>query len=309
MDISKIETKTMNHILWAYILMAAIGIGTFTISNSEAVLIDGIFNFISALSMIIGIKISKLVAKKPTKSLPFGFAMYETLYTLFKGLMIFGVLVLAGISNIIKIYDYIASDKVEHIEGDSIIFYAIFMVVICTAVYIYINYQYKSTNNLSIMLNTEKIAVFQNTIISGAIGIVFLLISYLKNTFVAPIIPIADSIIVLLLCIILFNEPIKILRNAFNELIIKDIHHNLRKKIILKVTPILPIKYKLNHISINKLGRTYYFMFLIIPLKDNLPIVEIENIQESIKKIVKEEVHFCFTDIIFSRKNNNELDN
>lgn len=85
MNISNIEAKAMKNILVAYLVMATVGIATFVFSNSEAVLIDGVFNFISAFSMLVGIKISKLVTQKPTKSLPFGFAMYETLYTIFKG--------------------------------------------------------------------------------------------------------------------------------------------------------------------------------------------------------------------------------
>lgn len=300
MNMSNIETKAMSYILWAYVLMAAVGIGAFAFSNSEAVLIDGVFNFISALSMIIGIKISKLVAKKPTKSLPFGFAMYETLYTLFKGLMIYGVLVLAGVSNIIKIYDYIAIGSVEQVKGGSIIYYSIAMVIICSFVYLYLASQCKKTKNQSIMLQTEKIAVFQNAIISGAIGVVFLLIGFLKNSFLAPIVPIADSIIVLVLCLFLFSDPIKILKNAFNELIIKDIHHEMREKVTQMIIPILPNDYSLNHISINRLGRTYYFMILINPLKANLSLDEIENIQKSIKNIVISEAPFSFIDVIFS---------
>jgi len=34
MNMSNIETKAMSYILWAYVLMAAVGIGTFTFSNS-----------------------------------------------------------------------------------------------------------------------------------------------------------------------------------------------------------------------------------------------------------------------------------
>lgn len=299
---SEVETKAMSYILWAYVLMAVVGIGAFAFSNSEAVLIDGVFNFISALSMIIGIKISKLVTKKPTKSLPFGLAMYETLYTLFKGLMIFGVLVLAGVSNIIKIYDYVAIGNIEQVKGGAIIYYSIAMVIICSLVYLYLASQCKKTNNQSIMLQTEKVAVFQNAIISGAIGVVFLLIGLLKNSFLAPIVPIADSLIVLVLCLFLFSDPVKILKNAFNELIIKDIHHEMREKVTQIIMPILPDHYQLNHISINRLGRTYYFMFLINPLKASLSLNEIETIQESIKKVVKTEAPFSFSDVIFSSK-------
>lgn len=308
MNISDIEAKAMKNILVAYIIMGIVGIATFLFSNSEAVLIDGVFNFIPAFSMIIGIKISKLVTQKPTKSLPFGFAMYETLYTIFKGLMIFGVLVLAGSSNIMKIYDYLTTGAYEPIKGEFIVYYSILMVIICGSVYFYLKSKCNKTDNRSIMLQTEKIAVFQNTIISAAIGLVFFLVGHLKGTFVEPILPIADAIIVLALCFLLFNDPLIILKNAFNELIIKDVHHDMRDKITEYITPLLNKDYKLNYVSISRLGRTYYFMFLINPLKSNLPLQEIEEIQQKIKNRVKEEAPFSYSDIIFSSRDVENLD-
>lgn len=308
MNISNIEAKAMKNILVAYLVMATVGIATFVFSNSEAVLIDGVFNFISAFSMLVGIKISKLVTQKPTKSLPFGFAMYETLYTIFKGLMIFGVLILAGSSNIMKIYDYATTGSYEPIKGGFIVIYSILMVTICGLVYLYLKSQCNKMDNRSIMLQTEKIAIFQNTIISAAIGLVFFLVGQLKGTFMDPILPVADAIVVLVLCFLLFNDPIIILKNAFNELIIKDVHHDMREKITEIVTPILPKEYQLNYVSISRLGRTYYFMFLINPLKSNLPLEEIESIQQNIKEHVKEEALFSYSDVIFSSKNIDTLD-
>lgn len=302
MNMATIEVKTMRHIFCAYLLMAIVGIAASVFSNSEAVLIDGVFNFISALSMLAGIKIVKLVSQKPTKSQPFGFAMYETLYTLLKGVMIFGVILLATISNLSKIYDFIATGHSEPVNGSSILVYSIFMVVICSLVYLYLVSQLKKVNNQSIMLQTEKMAVFQNAIISAAIGIVFLLIGCLENTFLESIIPITDSIIVLLLCVLLINDPVKLVKNAFAELTIRDTHQNLREKLIITTNTLLPEGYNLNHISINRFGRTYYFMFLINPLKLSLPVNEMEMIQNKIKNTVKKAAPYSFADIIFSNE-------
>lgn len=302
MNMEKIEVKTMIVIFCAYLLMAIVGIATFISSNSEAVLIDGVFNFISALSMIAGIKIAKLVSQKPTKSQPFGFAMYETLYTLLKGVMIFGVIIIATISNISKIYDFIATGQSQPVNGNSILIYSMSMVIICSLVYFYLSSQLKKVNNQSIMLQTEKIAVFQNSIISAAIGMVFLLVGFLENTFLESIIPITDSIIVLILCALLINDPIKIVKNAFAELTIRDTHQILREKLIKTTGVLLPEGYHLQHIWINRLGRTYYFMFLINPLKLNLAVSEMQMIQDEIKNAVNEDAPYSFTDIIFSNE-------
>lgn len=302
MNMAAIEGKTMGLILWAYLLMAVVGIGASVLSNSEAVLIDGVFNFISALSMVAGIRIAKLVSQKPTESQPFGFAMYETLYTLIKGVMMFGVIVLAAISNIMKIYGYVATGDMEPVNGNSILVYSVSMVAICSIVYFYLVSQSKKVDNQSIMLNTEKIAVFQNAIISGAIGMVFIVVGFLENTFLESIIPITDSIVVLILCAVLIGDPIKIVKNAFGELTIRDTHQNLRERLIQTAKPLLPEGYDLNYVSINRLGRTYFFMFLINPLKPSLPVDEMEMIREQIKKTVIADAPYSFVDIIFSNE-------
>ena len=61
MNMATIEIRTMRRIIWAYVGMGLVGGITFVFSRSEAVLIDGIFNFISAVSMLAGIKIAGLV--------------------------------------------------------------------------------------------------------------------------------------------------------------------------------------------------------------------------------------------------------
>lgn len=302
MDMGTVEIKTMKVIFFAYLVMAIVGITNSLYSNSEAVLIDGTFNFISALSMIVGIKISKFVSLKPSKIQPIGFAMYETLYTLMKGVMMLGVILLAAVSNITKIHTFFTTGDAVPVNGSSILLYSLSMVVLCSAVYLYLAAQVKKTDGQSVMLQTEKIAVFQNGVISAAIGIVFLLVALLENTFVKPILPITDSIVVLILCALLIGDPIQIVRNSFFELTIRDTHQKLRETIFDLTKNIFPDGYTLEHIWINKLGRTYYFMFLVAPQKPSLPVAEMEQIQDTIEKTVKQEAAFSFVDVIFSKK-------
>lgn len=296
-----VEEKTMGRILWAYLVMAAVGIGTFVLSNSEAVLIDGVFNFISALSMIAGMKIARLLSLKPTQSQPLGYAMYETLYTLTKGVMIVGILLLAVSSNSIKIYDYITTGQVVPINGDSILAYSACMVTLCSIVYIYLRNQANRVKNQSIMLNTEKIAIFQNAVISGAIGVVFLLVGFMKNTPLECIIPVTDSIVVLILCILMISDPIKIIKNAFFELTIRDSHLSLREKTGKKIKELLPEGYKMKQVQINRLGRTYFFVISIAPTKDTLTVDELDTIKNTISDCIKEDAPINFTDILFTR--------
>jgi len=301
MDMVDVEEKTMGRILWAYLVMAAVGIGTFVLSNSEAVLIDGVFNFISALSMIAGMKIARLLSLKPTQSHPLGYAMYETLYTLTKGIMIVGIILLAATSNTIKIYEYITTGHVAPVNGNSILVYSACMVTLCSIVYFYLGSQAKKVEHQSIMLNTEKVAIFQNAVISGAIGVVFLLVGLMENTPLEGIIPVTDAIVVLVLCLLLISDPIKIVQNAFSELTIRDTHQSLREKTEKKTRELLPEGYELSQLQINRLGRTYFFVFSIKPLKDTLPIDELETIKNKIFDSLKKDAPINFADILITR--------
>ena len=63
-------------------LMAVSGVVVFILSNSKAVLIDGLFSFIQFISTIVAVKISKDLSTSSLKQYPLGQYSKETLYVL-----------------------------------------------------------------------------------------------------------------------------------------------------------------------------------------------------------------------------------
>ena len=107
MDLS-IEQKALKRGNILNLLMAIIGIILFIFSKSKAVLIDGLFSFIQFISVIIAIKISKDIETSSRKKYPLGQYSKETLYVLFKSILIIILLVSSIFSSMITISTFIS---------------------------------------------------------------------------------------------------------------------------------------------------------------------------------------------------------
>ena len=102
----KIEINTLKFGAIINLIMAIAGWCAYYLSNSQALLLDGNFSFLAFISTLIAIKISSIKQNK-SEVFPFGHFVYESLYSLLKGVMIVGILLVALTENISKIIHYL----------------------------------------------------------------------------------------------------------------------------------------------------------------------------------------------------------
>lgn len=301
MSMIKVEQKTMKKVIPAYTVMSIVGISTFFYSNSQAVLIDGVFNLISAITLLIGIKVTNMIELGRNKKYPFGFAMFETLYTLFKVFLMLGITTMAFFSNLSKIISYLLGKEVSTISNpNAIFFYSIAMVLICGATYLFIKKNSSKIDNKSIMLNTEKIGVLQNGVISGGIGVAILIIGLLEGTALSIIIPIGDSIIVLILCLILVGDPLIILNKVIKELTLHATSKDERLDVTENIEGIIPDYLSTNYVAITQLGRTKFYTIFIKSNVEKVSISELDSIRHKIRSEIKNINQYSLIDIIFT---------
>ena len=87
------------------LMMAVAGWVAYSVTGSEALLLDGNFSFISSLTTVGAILIIKSKHKR-TVVFPYGRYFYESFFTLSKGVLTLGLTVAALFQNIIKILDF-----------------------------------------------------------------------------------------------------------------------------------------------------------------------------------------------------------
>lgn len=153
-----IEQQSLTvHFIITFIVSVA-GIIVYFITDIQALLLDGFFSFISFLSAIIGIYISRISHKK-TIRYPHGLHFLEPLYAIFKSILIILLLILAFINASETALHYFIAGEGDPLIIGPILPYTLFVVLLYLALSCYNHYQNKKINFLSTILKTETKAV------------------------------------------------------------------------------------------------------------------------------------------------------
>jgi len=200
------------------LIMAIAGWLAYYLSRSQALFLDGNFSFLMFISLFVAIKISAIKEKR-TELFPYGQFVYEALYSLLKGIMITGVLLVSLIQNTATIFYFISGREANVLNTDVILGYSITMVVLCFGSALYYKLQNKKTANSSTILRAEYSAAIVDGFMSGGIGVALVSIKFIDLTGTFGFLHyIGDSLLVVLLCVILGKRPILLIRDSFIEI-------------------------------------------------------------------------------------------
>ena len=199
-------------------IMALAGWLAYYLSNSQALFLDGNFSFLMFISLFVAIKVSDVKAKK-TELFPYGQFVYEALYSLLKGIMIIGVLLVTFIQNTSAIFHFISGGEAHLLNTKVIFIYSVSMVIFCFSSAIYYRFQNKKISNSSTILRAEYSSAIVDGFMSAGIGVALVSIRFvsLEGSF-GFFHYIGDSLLVILLCLILGKGPIFLVRDSFIEL-------------------------------------------------------------------------------------------
>lgn len=200
------------------LIMALAGWLAYYLSRSQALFLDGNFSFLMFVSLFVAIRISAIKEKR-TELFPYGQFVYEALYSLLKGIMITGVLLVSFIQNTAAILHYINSGEATVLNTNVIFIYSVAMVILCFGSAIYYRLQNKKTKNSSTILRAEYSAAIVDGFMSAGIGVALVSIKFIDLEGLLGFLHyIGDSLLVLLLCILLGKGPILLIRDSFIEI-------------------------------------------------------------------------------------------
>ena len=147
----------------------------------------------------------------------------ENLYALFRSLMILGVVVVGLVTNLAKVIEYLITRRGSEPDFGLAAVYTAVCVLICLGLKWNHERNNRSVNGASALLKVEATAAKMEAFISGGICASLILVAVVpEGTFLTSdrfnIGDIADSIIVLILCVLLIGEPIRQIRLEFGRL-------------------------------------------------------------------------------------------
>lgn len=186
-------------------------------SGSDALLLDGLYTAVMAGASVIAGQVNRSALQPRSRAYPFGASGQEPLYVLFRTLVLLGIIAFAMVSAIGKILTAVQGGAIPAVQLDGLGWYFSAMVLLNLWLWGVFVRSWSNGGGNNDMLRGMAISARFDALISAGTGIALVGSPLLLATPLAPLVPIADSLLVLVLSLALVGEPIAILHGAVTE--------------------------------------------------------------------------------------------
>lgn len=293
-DIFRREKRSMIAAMIGSLIMAVSGVVAGIIGNSEAIMMDGLFSTIGFVFALLGLRISQRLKNGPDRIRPEGYGAEESLFTAFRALTVLGLIIFAAGNSSMTIYQYISISVYQYVAtGEAsglilgpILIYFFFIGIVCSFLWSFHYRNWILSGKRSDILRLEAKATAFDGLITGIVAIAFVAAHHFKNSFIAPIVPIIDSLVVLILCLIFFSNFWGDFKSGISELIKSTAHPNDIAAIQRAIRPSLLVEHgQIQDLTVIKTGRIYEVNIYYTP-KSKISASEIDSLQDRLTKSI-----------------------
>ena len=261
-----IERRSLKIGVYASALMAVAGVCVHLISGSYALLLDGLYSAVMVGSGLVAARISRNVVRPPDRAYPYGYDGQEALYVLFRSLLLMGVLSFAAISAFSTIIDYAYGELISSVRLGPVAWYSIAMVATCWGLAWRHHHDWCRTGRHSQILLTEAKAARLDGLISGMTGLALLGAPLLKGTVLSVLIPVTDSLLVLVVSLVVLREPLQGFLTALGQAAGASAETDLIRSTRLALEDLLAgLSCWLLDITVYQVGRTAFVVVYLNP--------------------------------------------
>lgn len=211
------ETRSLQLGTFGNVIGAAMALVFFWRSGSDALMLDGLYTAVMAGASVIAGRISRTALQPRSRAYPFGASGQEPLYVLFRTLVLLGIIAFAMVSATGKIVTYLQGGSIAPVRLAGLEWYFSSMVLLNLWLWRVFVRSWRSSGRNSDMLRGMALTARFDALISACTGMALLGSPLLLATPLAPLAPIADALLVLVLSGALLGEPIVILKGAMAE--------------------------------------------------------------------------------------------
>lgn len=263
---AKIERQSLQLGKWGNLLMGVAGVVAAYLSHSDALLVDGLYSGVNFVSAIVAARISIAVVRPADRGYPFGYDAYEALYVTFRSLVLLGIMAFAVFGALGKIYTYATGGEVPELVFGPILVYAIVMVSICLALAAWHHHNWRRSGRQSEILKTESHAAVVDGVISAGAGGGLLAAGLLRGTALGFIVPVADSIVVLVMCAFIVRQPVTMFLGALREVAGAAADAETVDMVRRRLSETLQDRpYALLEVAVTKMGRAHFVVAYVKP--------------------------------------------
>ena len=274
-----------------------LGIAISLLSRSGAVFLDGLFSLIFAVAGLLTLYVSSLVARPRDEQYPFGYASYEPMLNLFKGLLIALALVYAVVEATRTMLS--GGQDASAIGG---IIYSALAVVGGLSVIFALYRMNRTAESPIVQVDIRNWVV--DTMISAAVGVAFVVALLLENSRWSEWAPYADPLIMLLIAAIAVPQPFQIISENWGQLLGRAPRATMRSKVRELVQEALADKpYKELHLRISEVGRYVYIHVYVVVFREragNVALTDQDIVRRRIYNTVSSQFRYVAIDIAFT---------
>ncbi len=207
------EKQMMKIPVYAGVMFAVIEILMAFYVNSQAVLMDSIYDFAEAVVLGLVVFLIPLFYKPVSERKPFGYSQVESLLILGKGLLLIAVTVGLIFSNVQMMIH--GGNRTDH----QLIGYFEFMLAIISAIILFLLLHMNKNQN-SILVDAEIVGWKIDVFSSIGVGLAFFIGSLLERTSWAMLSPYVDQIIAIVIACIMLPQPVQMIQESIKSIVL-----------------------------------------------------------------------------------------
>ena len=199
-DPQTIEQRALQLGVWASLLIAVAGVIAYALSASDALLLDGLYAGVMAVTSLVAAHIGTMVQRPPEQGWPFGFAGQEALFVLFRSLLLLGMLSVAVLAALREILTWLAGGPAPTaVELGPVGIYTGLSVALCLLLAWRQQAAWQASGGHSDLLRLESRAAALDAALTGGAGAALLAAPLLSGTPLEPLLPLSDPLLVILI--------------------------------------------------------------------------------------------------------------
>jgi len=200
------EKRAIKWVMAGDVLLALLGITFFYLTNSQAILMDGVYPLIDLIAGLLTLRVVTLITQQASESQPFGYAIFEPVLNFIKGILILLVVLVALYASVFAILH-----GGRHIEANIAVFYSIVASVLGFALSYGLHRMNKTAQ--SSLIDVDLKGWLIGSVLSVAVGLSFALAIWMESTEYRPWVPYVDPLVILVLILVVLPMPLQILKH------------------------------------------------------------------------------------------------
>ena len=196
------------------VLVGSVAVVVSFLSESQAILLDGLFNLTYFATGLFTVRVATLVTRGDDERFPYGYAFFEPLVNGLKGVLVLGVSVMAFGGAVQALLD-----GGRAIAAGYAIVYGVFATIVCWVVAALTHRGAKATQSPLVGADAENWIV--NAAISSCVLLAFAGIFVFRALGWDDLVPYVDPVVVLTVVAISIGVPVRMAWNALMDLLNK----------------------------------------------------------------------------------------